>query len=120
MDELLAFVIEDDPNLALAFAEALEYSKYQVEVMHDGRTAIARLEDKVPAIVILDLHIPLIMGTEILDYIRSDSRLANVRVIVATADNRLANELTNSADLVLLKPVGFKQLMDLAARLRPN
>ena len=120
MEELLAFVIEDDHNLALAFAEALEYADYQVEVMHDGVAAKKKLEEKVPAIVILDLHIPHIMGTEILEYIRNEPRLADVRVIVATADNRLANKLTSSADLVLLKPVGFKQLLDLATRLKPN
>ncbi len=120
MEQLPAFVIEDDKNLALAFAEALEEADYQVEVIQDGLTAKNRLDQVVPAIIILDLHIPHIKGTEILEYIRSNERLSEVRVIVATADSSLARELNNIADLVLLKPVGFKQLKDIAARLRPQ
>ncbi len=120
MDQLTAFVIEDDRNLAQAFAEALEEADYKAEVIYDGETAKRRLAEVTPAIVILDLHIPHIKGTDILNYIRSDERLVDIRVIVATADNRLADELDDTADLILLKPVGFKQLKDLAARLRPQ
>jgi hypothetical protein len=58
-----------------------------------------------------------VQGTEILNGIRSDPRLAGTRVIVATADPRLAEVLHEQADLVLLKPIGFHQLRDLAVRM---
>lgn len=119
MSNFTAFVIEDDKNLALAFAEALEEADYEAEVIYDGRTALKRLEETIPAIVILDLHIPHVKGDEVLEYMRGEERLKDVRIIVATADSSLANQLSDSADLVLLKPVGFRQLKELAARLRP-
>ncbi len=119
MKKLPALVIEDDKNLALAFGEAIQEASYDVEIIHDGQIALERLDEIVPAIVILDLHIPNVKGVDILDYIRENERLADVRVIVATADSRLANELHGIADLVLLKPVGYKQLKNLAERLRP-
>lgn len=120
MKDAIAFVIEDDENLALAFAEALEEVDYQTEIIHDGKKAFERLQEFVPSIVVLDLHIPHIKGTEILEYIRSDERLEDIRVIVATADSGLAQDISEIADLVLLKPVGFKQLKSLAARLNPR
>jgi len=116
----LAFVIEDDKNLALAFAEAVEEADYEVEVLNDGKVAMERLAETTPTIVILDLHIPHVKGSEILDYIRSTERLENIRVIVASADDHRAAELRGIADLVLLKPVGFRQLQQLALRLRPK
>ena len=116
----LAFVIEDDKNLALAFAEAVEEADYEVEVLNDGKIAMERLAETTPTIVILDLHIPHVKGSEILDYIRSTERLENIRVIVASADDPRAAELRGIADLVLLKPVGFRQLQQLALRLRPK
>jgi DNA-binding response OmpR family regulator len=119
IEKPLAFVIEDDKNLALAFAEAVEEAEYEVEILHDGKTAMERLATKTPAIIILDLHIPHIMGSEILEYIRSTERLQNVRVIIASADDHKAAELRGVADLVLLKPIGFRQLQQLASRLRP-
>ena len=119
MDKPSAFVIEDDKNLALAFAEAVKEADYDVEVIYDGIVARQRLVEAPPSLVILDLHIPNATRTEILYFIQSDERFANTRVIVASADAISADELRNSADLVLLKPVGFKQLRDMATRLRP-
>ncbi len=120
MSNLNALVIEDDKNLALAFAEALEEAGYEAEVIYDGRTALKRLEEVTPSIVILDLHIPHVKGDKVLEYMRSENHLKDVRVIVATADSSRAAQLGNKADLVLLKPVGYRQLKDLAARLKPK
>lgn len=116
----LAFVIEDDKNLALAFGEAVEEANFEVEVIHDGQIAKKRLEETTPAIVVLDLHIPNVNGTELLQYIRSDERLKDIRVIIASADDHRASALRGQADLVLLKPIGFRQLQQLATRLRPK
>jgi hypothetical protein len=41
-------------------------------------------------------------------------------VVIATADPQMADELQDRSDLVLLKPVSFNQLRDLAARLAPR
>ncbi len=119
MNNPSAFVIEDDKNLALAFAEAVRDADYDVEVIYDGEIAKARLIESPPTLVILDLHIPHAGRTEILSLINSDARFVNTRVIVASADAISADELQNDADLVLLKPVGFRQLRDMATRLRP-
>jgi DNA-binding response OmpR family regulator len=113
----LAFVIEDDKNLALAFAEAVREANFEVEVIYDGKTAMERLTSLTPTLVVLDIHIPHIKGSEILDFIRSTERLENIRVIVASADDQRAVKLRGIADLVLLKPIGFRQLQQLASRL---
>ncbi len=120
MENPLAFVIEDDINLAKAFAEALEEAKYRVEIINDGHTALDRLAASTPATVVLDLHIPYVKGADVLKYIRSNERLTNIRVIVATADDQEAAMMENLANLVLLKPIGYQQLRDLASRLRPR
>ncbi len=115
----LAFVIEDDKNLSLAFGEALTEANYQVEIIRDGQQAMHRLETTVPKTIILDLHIPYISGVEILKHIRATERLTRIKVIVTTADDRKAEELRELADLVLIKPVGFLQLKEMAVRLHP-
>jgi CheY-like chemotaxis protein len=50
--------------------------------------------------------------------IRADARLAGTRVIIATADPLMAQTLNDAADLVLIKPISFSQLRDLAKQLR--
>ena len=119
MTQPLALIIEDDENLAAIFAEALFAAQFNAEVIQDGEIALARLEAVIPELVILDLHLPQVSGRNILKKIRSNARLANTRVILATADPIVAESLREDADVVLIKPISFSQLRDLAARLRP-
>lgn len=116
----LALIIEDDPKLADIFNIALKEALYDTEVISDGRLALARLGDVVPSIVVLDLHLPEVSGETILQHIRSDDRLVATRVMLATADALKAEKLRSKANIVLLKPISFTQLRDLAARLRPK
>jgi DNA-binding response OmpR family regulator len=113
----VALIVEDDPDLIHIFARALELSEYQTSTVGDGNEAIKLLSEIVPDIVVLDLHLPGVSGNEVLESIRADIRLAQTRVILATADYHTAEELRSEADLVLLKPISFKQLRDLSARL---
>jgi two-component system, cell cycle response regulator DivK len=113
----LGLVIEDDEDLAFIFSEALENADYQVETLRDGLSAQRRLFEVVPQLVILDMHVPIISGEDILKQIRSDERLHNTVIVMATADARLGEAYTDIADFVLIKPIAFTQLRDLTARL---
>ena len=115
-----ALIIEDDRKIATIFAQALQTVNYKTEIIQDGKLALTRLAETVPATVILDLHLPWVSGQDILRKIRADKRLMNTRVMIVTADAILAEELADDADLVLLKPVSFSQLRELASRLRPD
>ena len=115
--EPTALIVEDDPDLIQIFAQALSMSGYQTIAVDEGKAALATLSELVPDIVVLDLHLPGASGSSILSAIRADGRFAHTRVILATADYRTAEELHDSADLVLLKPISFKQLRVLSSRL---
>ena len=69
--------------------------------------------------VVLDLHLPHVSGKDILRHIRSTPHLTDTRVMVATADPHTADFLRNDANLVLIKPISFTQMRELAIRLRP-
>jgi len=113
-------VIEDHEDLAIVFRKALQLANFAVEIVMDGAIAQQRLTEVVPVLVVLDLHLPNIPGETLLRQIRSDTRLATTRVMLATADSALATELEGKADVVLLKPVSIAQLSALAARFYPH
>ena len=115
----LALIVEDEENLAAIFAGALQTAEFETEIIREGDAAIDRLQQVIPAVVVLDLHLPNVSGAKILKTIRADNRLHKTRVILATADSLMADSLRAEADLVLLKPISFSQLRDLAKRLRP-
>jgi CheY-like chemotaxis protein len=114
----LALIIEDDRKQATIFDQALRMAEFETEIIQDGKAALERLAATVPVLVVLDLYLPYVSGGDVLRQIRADERLAKTRVILATADHRMAEHLREKSDLVLLKPVSFNQLRDLAARLR--
>ena len=120
MDNPLAFVIEDDEAHLELFCEALQKARFEVETFRDGQTALSRLTATTPTLVLLDLHLPHVSGADILSYIRSDPRLKNTRVVLASADPQMASLLREKADLVLIKPISYFQLRELAARLRAS
>ncbi len=117
MSSRFALIVEDDNDLAIIFAMALQEAGFETQIARAGDTALMWLASTEPDVVVLDLHLPRVSGEEILRHIRSQDRLAGTKVIIATADPRLADFLADQADLVLIKPIGFSQLRDLAARL---
>ena len=120
MNKPLALIIEDNLKLANIFSLALDSVDFDTEVVTDGQVALTRLDELLPAVVVLDLHLPNISGKDILQYIRSSKRLADTRVILATADALMGEQLRNQADLVLLKPISVPQLRELAQRLQSS
>lgn len=117
MAEQFALVIEDDKDEAFVFTRALQAAGFETEAVRSGDTALVRLATVVPDVVVLDLHLPHVDGRDIVRQIRRDARLARTRVIVVTGDPQWAESVRGEADLVLIKPIGFEQLGDLAARL---
>ena len=113
----LALIVEDEYDISLIFAKALRAAGFDAEIVHSGDEAIEWLASRVPHIVVLDLQMPKVAGTEVLEHIRADPRLEEACVIIATAYPHMAEGLHEEADWVFFKPVSFAQLRDMAARL---
>lgn len=116
MEKPLVLIIEDDTAQNQIFKIALK-NDFDVETFVDGYSAATRLDDVIPALVLLDLNLPGKPGRELLAKIRKDKRIAHIHVILVTADEHQAEMLDKDADLVLLKPISPGQLKELALRL---
>jgi len=114
----LALIIEDDDKLAAIYVEALRQAGFETTAIHDGTAALEQLAFLCPALIVLDLHLPHVSGGKILHQIRQDERLARTQVIITTADAARAETLRDQPDLILIKPISFLQLRDLARRIR--
>lgn len=114
----LAIVIEDDEKLSAIFCQALKAAGFTAQAARTGKQAYLDLPVFQPSLVILDLQLPDARGEEILQYIRSEPIMESTWVIVATSEPALATTLHGVADLVLIKPVSYTQLRDLALRFR--
>lgn len=117
MNKPFALIIEDDRDVAALFRHVLDLAGFRTEVVFHGQVAVQRLSSSQPDLVLLDLNLPGISGTHILELIRKNKRLDHTKVVVVTAHAHVVNGLAAQPDLVLLKPISIEQLTSLVRRI---
>ncbi len=75
-------IIEDDIYLVEAYQRKFQKEGLEVNVISDGRTALAVLDQAPPSLVLLDLMLPGVSGLSILEAIKKNDRWKNVPVII--------------------------------------
>jgi two-component system KDP operon response regulator KdpE len=108
-------VVEDEPGLRRALAINLRARDYDVTVAADGATALAEASRHPPDVVVLDLGLPDMDGTEVIAGLRGWSQ-APIIVLSARAEQTdKVIALDAGADDYVTKPFGMDELL---ARLR--
>ncbi|HXG57313.1 MAG TPA: response regulator [Vicinamibacterales bacterium] len=98
-------VVEDSSDLREFMTYALTDADFVVHGVADGAEALEYLADGAPAVVILDLMLPVINGLRVLEEVRQHPRLARVPVLVTTGTMCSEGELRLAgATAVLRKP----------------
>ncbi|MES2639453.1 MAG: sigma-54 dependent transcriptional regulator [Myxococcota bacterium] len=80
--------VEDDPAGGRLLQVVLERGGYEVEVVTNGPDALARVRERPPAAVALDVHLPGMDGRQVLRELQRDHR--TVPVVMVTANNDVA------------------------------
>ena len=77
-------IVEDDEALATLYRAELELKSYEVSVVSNGSLVLAEVGKLMPDLVLLDIMLPGKNGLEILQEIRADEKLKDVKVIMLT------------------------------------
>jgi DNA-binding response OmpR family regulator len=112
-------VVDDSPDLAQSSALLLELEGHEVRVAETGRAAVAAAAEFRPEVVLLDLKLPDLPGTEVARRIRAE--LGRAAVILAVSgldpDDRPAAE-AGLFDRHLVKPLDLTGFGRLVAEVR--
>ena len=103
-------VIEDDPSIRAAVLRALDDLGHAVTSAPDALTGLRSAVEEAPDIIVLDLGLPDLDGSEVLRMLRA---VSGIPVIVATArddDPTAVRALNAGADDFLAKPFTAAQL----------
>jgi DNA-binding response OmpR family regulator len=104
-------LIEDDEKVARAVAKGLEAERFAVDRVGDGLEGLHLAREVSFDLIILDLMLPGLPGTELLVRLRQGN--AEVPVLVLTARDAVADKIANfeaGADDYLTKPFAFAEL----------
>lgn len=90
MESRAVLVVDDDPYIREALAEVLQDEGYPVATARDGEEALDRLgRGPAPALILLDLRMPGMSGWELRRRLLADPALAEIPVVLLSADSRL-------------------------------
>lgn len=107
-------VVEDETDLAELIAFNLRQSAFEVAVVHSGQAALAWLDANPVDLVMLDVMLPDLLGTEVCRKIRKDPRTENLPVVMLTARGEEVDRVVGfelGVDDYITKPFSPRELV---------
>ena len=108
-------IVEDDPGISKYLQAALRGHDYEPMLATDGKTALEMIASHCPDLLLLDLGLPDMDGSEIIRSVRSWSRMPIIVISARSAELDKAAALDMGADDYLTKPFSTGELL---ARIR--
>jgi two-component system phosphate regulon response regulator PhoB len=116
----LILCADDDADILNLLALRLERAGYRVVQAVDGEQALALARDLAPTLAVLDVMMPRLTGTEVLEALRADPATRDLRVILLSAraqESDVERGLAAGANAYLAKPFQAPELLELVERL---
>ena len=111
---MLIYVVEDDTSILKLIEYSLRSKGYQVHCFENGKDFFDKLSEKKPDIVLLDIMLPDIDGTEILTKLKEKEDTKNIWVMMITAKTSeydIISALDGGADDYIKKPFSVMELL---------
>ncbi|NHI17852.1 response regulator transcription factor [Microbacterium excoecariae] len=108
-------LVEDEPDLADPLAYLLQREGYEVEIADDGEKGLRMFREQGADVILLDLMLPGIPGTEVCRQVRTTSAVPIVMLTAKDSEVDIVVGLELGADDYVTKPYSSRELL---ARMR--
>lgn len=111
---MLIYSVEDDEDISLIINKTLTKQGFTVKSFENGKKFLEQFKLETPDIVLLDLMLPDMSGSDIIKKIRSNQKYDNVHIIVVSAKHMTMDKVENldlGADDYIEKPFDLLELM---------
>ncbi len=109
-------VIDDDPAMHGLLRRFLEPGGYELLSAFDGRAGLDLARQRCPALICLDICMPVMDGWEVLERLKADPDTAGIPVVLVTVEDDPARGYALGADDYLCKPVTRDKVRSLTSR----
>jgi two-component system OmpR family response regulator len=111
-------IVDDETAIAQMLADVLREEGYDIRVAHDGTSALLEIMRRRPGLVLLDVAMPVMLGSDLLVYLRCHG-YSDLPIIIMTAGLSPLAYLTQGATEVLPKPFDVNLVVEKAAQYLP-
>lgn len=112
-------VVDDNRDNVEILRAFLESRNYRVVSASDGKSALARLEETRPDLVLLDVMMPGMDGWQVCRTIKNHPDFAATRVVMVTAKGGFEDKvegMRSGADDYVVKPIDLRELAEKVER----
>lgn len=92
---MLIYSVEDDEDISLIINKTLTKQGFTVKSFENGKKFLEQFKLETPDIVLLDLMLPDMSGSDIIKKIRSNQKYDNVHIIVVSAKHMTMDKVEN-------------------------
>ena len=105
-------IVEDEPGVRALLRDTLSIAGFETIEASDGMSALTLLRTNKPALMVIDINMPLMDGFELVERLRSTNDLTPVLMLTAREDKSdIARGLKIGADDYVIKPFGIEELV---------
>lgn len=107
-------IVDDEPDIIELLSINLQKAGYTVTAAYNGRDALKSIQEDIPDVVVLDVMMPELSGTEVATRLRGSERTARLPIIMLTARADEVDQvvgLSVGADDYVTKPFSVKVLL---------
>jgi two-component system alkaline phosphatase synthesis response regulator PhoP len=107
-------IADDEPNILISLEYLMKREGYEVVVARDGQEAVDAIHRERPALVLLDVMMPIKTGFDVCHEVRASERVADTRILMLTAKGRdtdVAKGLALGANAYMTKPFSTRELV---------
>ena len=108
-------IVDDEAYIVTSLEYVMQSAGFEVAVAYDGEEALAKIDEKVPDLVILDLMMPKLDGFEVCEKIRENPLWKDIRIIILTAKGRDIERkkgMSLGADDYMTKPFSTRDILN--------
>jgi DNA-binding response OmpR family regulator len=108
-------IVDDEAYIVTSLEYVMQSAGFEVAVAYDGEEALAKIDEKVPDLVILDLMMPKLDGFEVCKKIRENPLWKDIRIIILTAKGRDIERkkgMSLGADDYMTKPFSTRDILN--------
>jgi two-component system cell cycle response regulator DivK len=111
----LILIVDDNVNNRKLARDVLEFAGFSIIEAAGGVEGVALAQEQLPALVLMDIRMPDLNGTDALKLLKDDSRTAEIPVVALTSSTMRGDEqrfLREGFDGYLAKPISVREFPD--------